>query len=425
MYKLLIFAINTLFLYSCAENSVENFVKINGKSIEITGKLHYFGRINQWYEAILTSHRQEMNRANILGDNTLKEPSLNYALEADFHPIDKHATTETKAMYSRLKELAKRGIMFGHQDDLAYGHDWFREAGRSDVKDVCGDYTAVVGWELGHIEIAATYNLDSINFDDMKQYILQAHRRGSFNTISWHCDNIITGNTAWDCRQNTVVKSILPGGDNHNKYKTWLDRLAAFLSDLKDDEGRPLPVMFRMYHEHTGDWFWWCSKQCTPEEYIALWRMTLEYLRDVKQIHNLIYVYSPSDVNDVKEYLERYPGDDFVDMLGFDCYAAADKMSWYEERMKNNLDIITRYANEVNKIACLSETGLEGIVDTAYFTDTLYPLIENYEISYLLLWRNAWQMKTHFYVPFAGHSSSDNFRRFIQFPRILMCKNIK
>ena len=34
--------------------------------------------------------------------------------------------------------------MFGHQDDLAYGVGWKYVPGKSDVKEVTGDYPAVM-----------------------------------------------------------------------------------------------------------------------------------------------------------------------------------------------------------------------------------------------------------------------------------------
>ena len=37
--------------------------------------------------------------------------------------IDARATAETRALFGNLRRLAGRQIMFGHQDDLAYGHD--------------------------------------------------------------------------------------------------------------------------------------------------------------------------------------------------------------------------------------------------------------------------------------------------------------
>ena len=83
-------------------------------------------------------------------------------------PSDKKATKETIALYNNLKKLLNKGIMFGHQDDLAYGVGWKYEPGRSDIKDVTGDYPAVYGFELGRLELDHEVNLDSVPFDKMK-----------------------------------------------------------------------------------------------------------------------------------------------------------------------------------------------------------------------------------------------------------------
>lgn len=345
-------------------------------------------------------------------------------------PIDTDATKETVELYNRLFDLMDKGIMVGHQDALAYGHDWYKEFGRSDMKDVTGDYPAVIGWELGHVEIGAEYNLDSIYFSDMKQYIKETYKRGGITTVSWHGDNIVTGNTAWDCAQDSVVRSILPHGSNHVKYLTWLDRVADFFLDLKDDDENYIPVVFRMYHEHTGAWFWWGSAQCTPEEYKHLWIMTVNYLRDNKKAHNLLYAYSPSDnTKDEAEFLERYPGDNYVDIIGYDCYAAgSDSMSvaGYKITMDRNLDIITSYAAKANKLPIIGETGMESIPYSTYFTETVYPVINKYKIGWVLFWRNAWEKDKpqHFYAPYAGHSSADDFKVFVGKDNILMNADI-
>ena len=65
--------------------------------------------------------------------------------------------------------------MFGHQDALAYGVNWKYVEGRSDVKDVVGDYPAVYGWELGNLEHNLPYNLDSVPFDKMKSFIQKVY----------------------------------------------------------------------------------------------------------------------------------------------------------------------------------------------------------------------------------------------------------
>nr|AIA99594.1 hypothetical protein [uncultured bacterium contig00008(2014)] len=345
-------------------------------------------------------------------------------------PVDKNATAETVALYNHLFKSLDKGIMVGHQDDLAYGHSWYKEDGRSDVKDVTGDYPAIIGWELGYLEIGKEINLDSVYFSDMKRYIKETYERGGITTASWHGDNIVTGENAWDCKQDSVVRTILPNGSNHAKYLTWLDRVADFFLDLKDKDGTLIPVVFRMYHEHTGNWFWWGSEQCTPEEYKQLWIMTVEYLRDKKNVHNLLYAYSPSETRDEAHFLERYPGDEYVDIVGYDCYVPGKDsvaVASYKAAMDRNLKIVTDYAAKSGKIPVIGETGMESIPDSTYFTQAVYPVISQYKIAWVLFWRNAWESDkpNHFYAPYAGHSSANDFKEFVSKPDILMNADIK
>ena len=350
--------------------------------------------------------------------------------------VDPKATPETRSLYNRLDSLLQVGIMLGHQDDLAYGHTWYNEPGRSDVKESTGSYPAVFGFEIGHLELGRPYSLDSVYFDNIKRYVREAHQMGGIVTISWHGDNILTGGTAWDCAQNNVVKSVLPGGENHEKFLVWLDRLADFFLDLKDDNGRLIPIIFRSYHEHTGAWFWWGSKQCTPDEYKQLWKMTVEYFRDTRQVHNLLYAFSPASVQTEAEYLERYPGGEYVDMLGFDCYANGEseaydpakvdqKIEQYKQTMKTNLDILTNIAAKAGKIPTITETGMERFGYPAYFTDAVYNTIKDYKVSYVLFWRNACDRPTHYYVAFPGCRNEEDFRAFVNKSQILMLHDIQ
>src|SRR5699024_3983438 len=77
---------------------------------------------------------------------------------------DKKATHEAVALYKKLHQLVQKGYMFGHQDDLAYGVNWKYEDGRSDIKDVVGDYPAVYGWDLAGLEKDSPDNIDWIPF---------------------------------------------------------------------------------------------------------------------------------------------------------------------------------------------------------------------------------------------------------------------
>ena len=328
------------------------------------------------------------------------------------HPCDPLATKETRALYAALFRTARCGILFGHQDDALYGHDWRFEPGRSDVRDCCGDYPAVFGWELGGMELGAERSIDDVPFDLIARRLIEAAGRGAVNTVSWHPSNPESGDSAWDCRTTTAVASILPGGCNHAQYRMWLDRLDIFFASLRSADGVAVPVLFRPFHECTSTGFWWGEAQCTPDEYRALWRFTVGYLRDAKGLHHLLWVYSPDLFRDAEHYMERYPGDEWVDVLGLDAYHRPGEWDFAAgcDRM---LSVLQRLGEEHGKPTAFTETGLEGIGIDTWWTECLLPVIRGRSLSYVLVWRNAHDRPTHFFGPWRGHSSESDFRAFV------------
>ncbi len=346
--------------------------------------------------------------------------------------LDKKATSETKALYENLKRISEQGFLFGHQDTDAYGVGWRAQEGRSDVKDVTGSYPAVHGWDVGK-SLANPMNIDSVSFDKMLNWIKQNYQRGGINTISWHVDNPVTKNDSWD--KTPAVKDILPGGKVHAEFLKQLDLLAGFLNKCKSGT-TPIPIIFRPWHEHNGDWFWWGKGNCTEEEYIKLWRFTIEYLRDKKQLHNLIYAWSPdrsrTNLDDFKTtYLYAYPGDTYVDILGLDNYMDVGA-KWNERTIAEQqtdfattLKAVSTIAQEKNKVAALTETGLEGIQNPEWFRRAILEPIKksDIKIAYMLVWRNA--NKTHHYVPFKGHSAEKDFVIFYDDPKTFFESDIQ
>lgn len=332
-------------------------------------------------------------------------------------PADPKATPETIKLYQNLMELKNTGMMFGHQDDLAYGHWWYGGPDRSDVKDVCGDYPAVYGWELGHLELGDAYSLDSVYFADIRKYIQTVYARGGVNTISWHLRNPLTGGSAWDVSSKEVVASILPGGEKHELFLTYLDRLAVFMQSLKTDDGTYIPVLFRPYHEHTGSWFWWGKELCTVDDYKALWRFTVSYLQNEKGIHHLLYTYSTDRFQTKDDYLERYPGDDIVDILGFDLY---DRGPDYPELLNSCAQKVTEIAAEKGKIATVSETGGLIATDTTWWNEKVLKTLAPYDLSYVLVWRNPFRSTDHAaFAPYKGSPDAEDFVKFFNDPETL------
>ena len=353
-----------------------------------------------------------------------------YAVMAQVKPVDSSATKETISLYKNLLKLQEKGFLFGHQDDLAYGVEWKYKEGRSDVKEAAGDYPAVYGWELGGIERPGNdQNIDGVPFKKMKQFIRQGYERGGVITLSWHADSPFgAGKNAWDTTHGSVA-SINPGGANHAMYKEWLDKVAAFIGSLKGSKGEAIPVLFRPFHEHSGNWFWWCRNACTVFEYQTLWRFTYYYLQTEKKLHNILWVYNTGgDFNTKEEFLERYPGDDKVDLLSFDTYQYGDpqKEKWFEENTNRRLKMVGELAAEKGKPFALAETGYEAVPYAAWWTQTLLNAIGDNKICYVMVWRNhgyqAETKKMHYYVPYKGQVSEADFRKFAALERVMFEK---
>lgn len=345
--------------------------------------------------------------------------------DAAYRLTDPQVTSETLALYANLIRLQNQNkVLFGHQDDLAYGVEWKYEKGRSDVKDVTGEYPAVYGWDLGGLERDSDKNLDGIPFNKMRDFIREGHKRGGVITLSWHINNPLNDKDAWNTDPGSLA-SALPGGSQHEKYKSWLGKGAAFIKTLTDKSGRPIPILYRPYHELTGNWFWWCQNNASAGEFKKLWDFTVDFYRS-QGIHNLIYVYNTSDFKTPEEFLAYYPGSDRCDMLSFDIYQMKDVKAGdpFIENMQRQLKDMAEIGKREGKPVSIGETGFEAIPDAKWWTQTLLKAIGDHQISYVLMWRNHGYNeylkppRMHYYAPYKGQVSADDFLDFFRNDRI-------
>ena len=343
--------------------------------------------------------------------------------------VDEKATAETRALFANLKRIPAHGFLFGHQDTDAYGVLWKAEASRSDVRDITGDFPAVHGWDLG--KIGRPLNIDSVDFGRMLEWIRSAYKRGGINTISWHVDNPLTGESTWS--KGEAAKESLPGGKANTKYREHLKHLADFLEKCESD-GVKIPIIFRPLHEHNGDWFWWGKGVASEADYISLWKYTVTYLRDERQLHHLIYAFSPDrsriDLKRFREsYLYAYPGDEWVDLLGYDDYHDVRPGAPVRQRsadLVSGLKQLSQLAIEKGKIAAMTETGQEKIPEAGFYTSFLLRAIKSdpsVRVSYILFWRNA--RRNHHYVPYKGHPAADDFLAFYRDPFTLFEADVR
>ncbi|CAC5392957.1 gmuG [Mytilus coruscus] len=358
-------------------------------------------------------------------------------------PIDTQATPETKHLYNNLLALTRntQTILFGHHHDTLTGAGGGRNPYRttnhngtkgwtftshqvhikspddlSDVKSVTGEYPAVIGFDIGHLD----------NLDRARYLIRRAANRGLIITISWHQSNPISDSpSAYVSDDHTgvdihrAIHQILPHGNStlHSKFTVALDKVAAFIISLKDSSGHTIPVIFRPYHEMNGAWFWWGTNSKTgntPYDYKMLFQFVVKYLKNTKQVHNIIYAYSPG--KSLHDYLKFYPGDSHIDLLGLDFYFTRPFDPPLTEFQKL-VNVLTDVGHNRNKIAALTEVGMKNSgIDSHpnFWSDHVLVSLKNgngtTQLCYMLTWANRCSSNScDVQVPYQGHPASSNF----------------
>jgi mannan endo-1,4-beta-mannosidase len=389
-------------------------------------------------------------------------------VQAEIKLVDGKARDFTVKLAAYLKAIGKTDcVLFGHQNDITHKAG-SKSLSSSDTKDMTGSIAAVVGLDTlsltGDELASAAWNMPlEERVEAVRQVAVEAAGQGAIITLSAHMPNFDlidqrvkmsregteiacdSGNVGIlsDGRYNFsgytttvttggIVRRIMPGGDLNYLYLDYMDMVAACAKALETDN---ISVLFRPFHECTGSWFWWGRDFCGPEEYKDMFRYTVEYLRDIKGVHNFIYVYGPgSEAKNTSEYAIRYPGDDYADMVGFDMYhtlpAVNDK---FIDSFKKQLNIVQQFAREHGKLFAVTETGVSnknlallktGNARKDWFKEIL-DAVSPTDASYFLVWANFGENST-FYTPYVtrktgkttiGHEMLGNFIDFYNDPR--------
>lgn len=347
---------------------------------------------------------------------------------------DSNANSDAIALAAYLKAVASGDkVVFGHQNDV------FRSVGGSefgDVYDMTGSVSGMFGIDTLAIFGSEAGGTDAESaFDNSVKYSLDAAGKGAIITLSAHMPNFtsskITKNedgtyNFFECNfaeskdlSNDSAMKILPGGEYNDVYTAYLDIIAEYAINLQEQN---IPLIFRPLHEDSGSWFWWGST-VDAETYKSLYRYTKDYIESCG-VHNMLWVYSPNGPIDSEEnYLSRYPGDEYVDILGFDyyddysTYPATSDGSFYKH-LSNTCKIVSGLAQKRNKISAISETGVramkadgsdnEGLLvknnpvseeaTGVNWYQKINDIANENNISYYLVWANF--SDTNFYVPY-------------------------
>uniref|UniRef100_A0A7S2C2A0 GH26 domain-containing protein n=1 Tax=Octactis speculum TaxID=3111310 RepID=A0A7S2C2A0_9STRA len=338
-----------------------------------------------------------------------------------YDPVDMNSTDLTKKLYYALQAVSEsEAFGFGHQYTNVYGQHWSHpdDVSKSDVANSTdGDYPLVFGYDIQYI-------LDGY---DVSDYVMYAAEQGAVLTFYWQAHNPITNGNSHDCGTNGIndddVVSLILNGDSshlaHGTWLNWLDQVADFFETITVG-GEKVPIIFRLFHEGTEDWYWWGTDCSLDSEFVDLWEMTQDYLTLERGMHNILWEYAPSKPSENYDlsFSSRYPGDERVDIIGFDRYSAPE--TYVSDVIRDCTDV-TAFAKKRNKISALTETGVFngiGTIETPayyhfYTTEVLHPIINACpELVYALTFTNFNTDK--YWVPLPGQATYSGFREFYE-----------
>ena len=327
---------------------------------------------------------------------------------------DPQATESTRALYQLLNDYSATGrTLFGHQQDLNnhVTDDDQNQGTGSDVYALTGQYPGLMAQDTGTEPDAEALATDIIDADAV----------GAVMTLSSHWNNPATGGNFNDT--TAVVDRLLPGGDLNGTFDDMLDIVADAVSNAKRADGTLIPVIYRPLHENDGSWFWWGAGHATSGEYIELYRYIVEYLRDVRGVHNLLYAYCGYT-------MDAYPGDDYVDIIGTDPYDNAttldDSRAWIRQTVER-IETVAGWAEEHGKIVALTEFGKlmhqndADNVNPHWFTELLSAIKASptaSRIAYMMTWAN-WGVD-QCWTPWPGTTIADDFIDYVNDDSIVM-----
>jgi mannan endo-1,4-beta-mannosidase len=348
-------------------------------------------------------------------------------------PSDKNATKETVALFQNLRDLRGKGLIFGQQKASYSGQKWTDKTAEKDMSDVetaVGDAPGLYG-----INLNTTYEVGQ-GMDHLKPHVLVAYNRGAVVTVHMPMPNPVTLGDSHDFKGDPMV-NLMPGKSGNENFRKMLDDIADFAHSLEVD-GVKIPVIFRPWHEMTGSWDWWGQKHSTPEQYIAAWRYMVDYLRNEKGVHNMLFAFAPSQVTDHPQGgFDRYPGDAYVDVVGVDRYDTDETEKGkrvgddYTKAILADARFLVNFAEEHGKVAAITESGVkQGFGNTTaqdwFMKDFLEPLKADpvaRKIVYFMTWTND-QGGEGYRVPLQGQSNYESFVRFYQDPYTLFARDL-
>lgn len=272
-------------------------------------------------------------------------PALNIPTDIPDTLVNPNATKETQQLMTYLTDIYGDNILSGQ---FAYTTQYTEIDA---IYNATGKYPAVLGLDFsdyspGRIELGANPGQDT------DKAIEWWKNDNGLVTFCWHWQapkgvDTSTDESKWGgfyTKNTTFDFSIGIADQNSEEYQLMIRDIDAIALELQRLEDEGVPILWRPLHEAAGGWFWWGAKGA--DNFKELWKLMYDRLVNVHGLDNLIWVWSAAD----KDW---YPGDEYVDIIGEDIYAAKHS---YDSQANKFMEALNY--TEGTKLITLSENGV-------------------------------------------------------------------
>ena len=260
--------------------------------------------------------------------------------------VNPNADENTKRLYKFLCDIYGKYSLAGQYADEGRASSEYEK-----ITAKTGKTFAVLGLDMGNYSLGSkAHGAESKTVEYAYDWYKNA---GGIVQLCWHWttpeDNAVNaGDQPWYSsfykEGSKLDLDKIMNGEDDAAYQLLMDDIDNMANELARLRDAGVPVLWRPLHEAAGGWFWWGN--CEPESYKKLWNVMYDKMTNEHNLTNLIWVWNGQDP-------AWYPGDETVDINGWDIYAGNHVDSSQSGRFD---DMATNYGTKTKLIA-LTENG--------------------------------------------------------------------
>lgn len=260
--------------------------------------------------------------------------------------VNPNADENTKRLYKFLCDIYGKYSLAGQYADEGRASSEYEK-----ITAKTGKTFAVLGLDMGNYSLGSkAHGAESKTVEYAYDWYKNA---GGIVQLCWHWTTpedyaVNAGDQPWYSsfykEGSKLDLDKIMNGEDDAAYQLLMDDIDNMANELARLRDAGVPVLWRPLHEAAGGWFWWGN--CEPESYKKLWNVMYDKMTNEHNLTNLIWVWNGQDP-------AWYPGDETVDINGWDIYAGNHVDSSQSGRFD---DMATNYGTK-SKLIALTENG--------------------------------------------------------------------